>query len=53
MRNLINTEKKKNLAAGIILAAAIVMIVLGIQNGEPSTVLAKAINICMQCIGIG
>ena len=33
--------------------AAIVFIVIGIMKGEHSIVLEKAINICLQCIGIG
>lgn len=40
--------------AGIFLAAAgILMMGFGIFRGEAATVLAKAIRICMECIGIG
>ena len=35
-----------------VLAVAVVMIVAGIINGEPSIVLTKAKTICLQCIGI-
>lgn len=35
------------------LAAGSVMIVLGIVREEHRTVLEKAINICLECIGIG
>lgn len=37
----------------IILAIAIVFIVLGVMNGDPRSVLTKAIRICMECIGLG
>lgn len=40
--------------AGVVLAAsAVVLIVLGINNGEYFRVLGKAILICLECIGIG
>ena len=39
---------------GIALAAAgILMMVFGIYRGEVMVVLTKAVNICMECIGIG
>lgn len=30
-----------------------IFIIIGIYTGEISTVINKAINICMECIGIG
>ncbi len=40
--------------AGILAAAAgLVMMAVGIDRGEMAVVLEKAINICMECIGIG
>ena len=39
---------------GIALAAAgILMMTFGIYRGEMTVVLTKAVNICMECIGIG
>ncbi len=39
---------------GIALAAVgILMMVYGINRGEMTVVLTKAVNICMECIGIG
>ena len=39
---------------GILLAAVgILMMVFGIYRGEMEVVLTKAVNICMECIGIG
>ena len=36
-----------------IIAAASVMIWVGIARQEPGIVLKKATNICMECIGLG
>ena len=38
---------------GAIGVAAVVLIVMGIDNGGMADVLEKAINICTQCIGLG
>ena len=37
----------------VLLVAAIAMIIAGIVNGGMADVLAKAINICTECIGLG
>lgn len=34
-------------------AAAAVLIGIGIAAGQPGQVLAKAVRICMECVGIG
>ena len=44
---------KKNLPALLILAAAVLLIVVGIFQGQHTQVLAKAVRICMECVGIG
>lgn len=39
---------------GLVIAAiAIACMVYGINRGEMATVLKKAMNICLECIGIG
>lgn len=43
----------KNAARLVLLAAAAVLIVLGVSNGGMFDVLVKAINICTECIGLG
>lgn len=50
---LLLTVKNLNYIRSITTIAAIVFIVIGIMKGEHSIVLEKAINICLQCIGIG
>ena len=47
------TSKKVWLLRGIIFVAAVAMIIIGVANGEARTVLQKAVNICLECIGIG
>lgn len=40
--------------AGILaVAAGLLMMAVGIGRGEMMIVLEKAVNICMECIGIG
>ena len=46
-------EKRTKWTGRIIFVIAIAMMAVGIARGEASVVLTKAINICMQCIGIG
>ena len=36
-----------------LLAAALLLIVLGVLNGGARDVLAKAVRICSECIGLG
>ncbi len=45
--------KKVNIATAVLFAAAIALIIAGIAVDEPAVVLSKAINVCMECIGIG
>lgn len=40
------------LRLGLLLLSAALMFG-GIRNGEQETVLIKAVNICLECIGIG
>ncbi len=44
---------KRNIAAMIILVAAVAFIAVGAGRGEVETVFRKAVNICMECIGFG
>ena len=37
----------------VLIPVAIACMAFGIYHGEVATVLAKAINICMECIGLG
>lgn len=43
----------KKITQWIILMMSLGMIMIGIYRGEVSTSFFKAINICLECIGIG
>lgn len=46
-------QKKMNVMRWGLLLSGIVMIVYGTFRGEAATVFKKAVNICLECIGIG
>lgn len=50
---IVSEEKRVSPYRNAILAAAIILIVYGLLNGGTIDVLAKAINICTECIGLG
>ncbi|MDO4544648.1 MAG: CD1871A family CXXC motif-containing protein [Bacillota bacterium] len=51
-----NGEKRKHkinfIAPGLILAG-VIFLMAGIWRGEAYTVFMKAVNICLECIGVG
>lgn len=46
-------NKVQNLQRIIILILAVVAIIFGIMQQEHMVVMKKAVNICMECIGVG
>lgn len=44
---------KRNLPVWLTLLAAGVLILWGIAENQPGQVLARAIRVCMECVGIG
>lgn len=44
---------RRNRTAVVLLAAAALFLVLGVMRGEQEIVFRKAVNICMECIGLG
>ncbi|NLG05043.1 MAG: thioredoxin [Clostridia bacterium] len=44
---------KKSVLGLLVLGAGILLIVIGAGNGEATVVFDKAVDICLQCIGIG
>ena len=49
----INAQMKTRIAGWFVLGAGIVLMIVGVRNGEIEVVFEKAIDICLQCIGIG
>lgn len=48
----LNYRKKAVLQAGLLLVGT-VMLCVGAWRGEAETVLSKAIQLCLECVGIG
>ena len=57
MNDVTNTKNKnvvvRNIVRLLLILFFVACIVVGILNGEVRVVLTKAINICLECIGIG
>ncbi|MBQ9062755.1 MAG: thioredoxin [Eubacterium sp.] len=49
MRKFLHSDKLKVL----LLAGAVAMCIFGAVTGEADVVFRKAVNICMECIGLG
>ena len=47
------TQKATNVIRAVLLAVAIVFILAGLLRDEARIVFVKAVNICLECIGIG
>ena len=48
-----NMQLKQSLIRLILLAAGVIMVLFGVLRGEAGIVLAKAIRLCLECVGIG
>ena len=47
------TEKTRNMIGAVLFAAFLAMFLYGSTTAEVGIVLKKAINICLECIGLG
>lgn len=46
-------SRGKNILRTVFLAAACAFLLYGLTRGEMAVVYGKAVNICLECIGIG
>ena len=47
------TARRRILIRRVLLVAAVIFVVLGVQNGSMKDVIVKAIRICTECVGLG
>lgn len=47
------TEKQKNRVSTGIVLLSLVLLAAGVLRGENTVVWRKAVNLCMECIGLG
>ena len=47
------SRRKAAVLRSLLLVAAVAFIIFGASRGEVDTVFTKAVNICLECIGIG
>lgn len=46
-------ERPKKIVGIVLFVFFVTLSMMGYKNGEANTVLTKATNICLECIGIG
>ena len=47
------SRRARDVAAALTAAAGAALLLLGLHMGEAEIVLRKAVNICLECIGLG
>lgn len=47
------TQEIKLLVQGILFFTAVIFVCVGVCRGEVDTVFAKAVRLCLECVGIG
>lgn len=45
--------KQKNILTAALLALSVALITVGVAAGQPALVMQKAVQVCLECIGIG
>lgn len=46
-------NRKKNIVRAVLLFLGVACVIAGVVQGDYNNTLAKAIKICMECVGIG
>lgn len=53
MKEFVKKLEKNKIVPYIMLGLGVVMIITGVMRDEHLVVIKKAVNICLECIGIG
>ncbi len=47
------TDKKRTVMSLLLVLIGLVMLLIGVLDGQVGNLLIKSVNICLECVGIG